>query len=112
MAGQNSQNPFDGGNTQIDIWSLVRNLFAREQYHLQQISRLEQALLNAGIKNHHERTAYNTLQQQYNKLNQTYALLYEQHGTLKDELEALKSELYFGLEERSKYSTRRVEEIA
>jgi hypothetical protein len=39
-------------------------------------------------------------------------LLYEQHGTLKDELEALKSEFYFELEERSKYGTRRVEEIA
>jgi phage shock protein A len=71
----------------LDTWSLIRNLFAREQYHLHQIERLESSLLNAGTKNQTERTAFNTLQGNYDKLQRAYDSLHAEYQRLKREFE-------------------------
>lgn len=75
----------------VDTWSLIQNLFSREQSHLQHIARLENSLANAGVRNQHDRAAYNSLQLQYDKLNRAYTLLYEEHDRLKHELANLRS---------------------
>ncbi|PKX91420.1 uncharacterized protein P174DRAFT_432873 [Aspergillus novofumigatus IBT 16806] len=76
-------------NSLIDTWALVRNLFSREEYHLQQIARLERSLANAGHRNHQDRTAYNSLHQQYESLYQAYTDLQAEHERLKQELATL-----------------------
>ena len=42
------------------------------------------------MRNHRERTAYNTLQEHYDKLHPTYSLLYADDQRLKRDFEALK----------------------
>ncbi|GFF57572.1 hypothetical protein IFM46972_10839 [Aspergillus udagawae] len=76
-------------NSLIDTWALVRNLFSREEYHLQQIARLERSLANAGHRNHQDRTAYNSLYQHYESLYQAYTDLQAEHQRLKKELATL-----------------------
>lgn len=74
-------------SSSIDTWSLVRDLFSREHYHLHQIARLEKALSSARSENHNKRAAYNNLQEQYGKLHKSYTLLYTEYQRLKRELE-------------------------
>ncbi|KAL4985857.1 hypothetical protein BDW68DRAFT_179309 [Aspergillus falconensis] len=72
----------------LDTWSLLRNLFAREQHHLRQIAQLERALSTAGTKNQNERLAYNTLQEHYECLHRAYSALHADHQRLKRDLES------------------------
>ncbi|KAK1145175.1 hypothetical protein N8T08_004608 [Aspergillus melleus] len=77
-------------NEAIDTWSLVRNLFAREQRHLHHIEKLEQSLANAGKRNHEERVAYNSLHQTYERLYHTYNMLSAENQRLNYELTSLR----------------------
>ncbi|KAL6230748.1 hypothetical protein BDW75DRAFT_234159 [Aspergillus navahoensis] len=77
--------PIQSQASSIDTWSLVRDLFSREHYHLHQIARLEKALSSAQTENHKELAAYNSLREQYGKLYESYTLLYAENERLRGE---------------------------
>ncbi|KAK6815591.1 hypothetical protein RU639_008665 [Aspergillus parasiticus] len=67
-------------------WGLVRSLFAREQYHLEQISRLERSLISARRTTHSERGAYAYLHARFDELQQAYDAILAEYNNLKREV--------------------------
>ncbi|QMW31576.1 hypothetical protein G4B84_006957 [Aspergillus flavus NRRL3357] len=86
--GAASQQELDARTHQNEIisWGLVRSLFVREQYHLEQISRLERSLISARRTTHSERGAYAYLRARFDELQQAYDALLAEYNRRKREV--------------------------
>ncbi|KAG2418580.1 hypothetical protein HFD88_001681 [Aspergillus terreus] len=65
-------------------WAFLRAMVAREQHLVNQVSKLETSLFNAGVDNHHERVAFNDLSARYHELFASYKKLLADYGRMKD----------------------------
>ncbi|KAL5359321.1 hypothetical protein BJX96DRAFT_174245 [Aspergillus floccosus] len=70
-------------------WTFLRAMVAREQHLVNQVSRLETSLFNAGVNNHNERVAFNDLSTRYHELFASYKKLLADYGRLKDSSSAI-----------------------